>query len=269
MTIQKDAAGTGKDLFGLLSFGGQRKDIEGEKSYFTITFGNSGYSFNQSHDFAFLYNNDHSTAFQMEEVAYVNHPTLKAIEGDAIAIDGANSLATFSAPFATVLPDGISAFYVQQVDANDIARLVPLAGSVIPANTGVILTSAEAGKDVWMIPATETGTAISDNLLGHSAGADKTFTDETFYILGKVNNTVGFFKGKANTTLSMNKAYLKSDATVSAIKLQFDNNVTGIENATGQSHSAVAPVYDLSGRRVTQTVKGGFYIQNGKKFIIK
>lgn len=68
MTIQKDAAGTGKDLFGLLSFGGQRKDIEGEKSYFTITFGNSGYSFNQSHDFAFLYNNDHSTAFQMEEV---------------------------------------------------------------------------------------------------------------------------------------------------------------------------------------------------------
>ena len=120
-----------------------------------------------------------------------------------------------------------------------------------------------------MIPATETGTAISDNLLGHSAGADKTFTDETFYILGKVNNTVGFFKGKVNTTLSMNKAYLKSDATVSAIKLQFNNNVTGIENATGQSHSAVAPVYDLSGRRVTQTVKGGFYIQNGKKFIIK
>ena len=84
-----------------------------------------------------------------------------------------------------------------------------------------------------------------------------------------MNNTVGFFKGKANTTLSMNKAYLKSDATVSAIKLQFDNNVTGIENATGQSHSAVVPVYDLSGRRVTQTVKGGFYIQNGKKFIIK
>lgn len=269
MTIQKDAAGTGKDLFGLLSFGGQRKDAQGEKSYFTITFGNSSYSFNQSHGFTFRYNNEHSTAFQIEEVAYANHPTLKAIEGDAIAIDGANSLATFSAPFATVLPDGISAFYVKQIDEKNVARLAPLEGSVIPANTGVIITSAEAGKEVWMIPATETGAALSDNLLGHSAGADKTFTDETFYILGKVNNTVGFFKGKVNTTLSMNKAYLKSDATVSAIKLQFNNNVTGIENATGQSHSAVAPVYDLSGRRVTQTVKGGFYIQNGKKFIIK
>ena len=269
MTIQKDAAGTGKDLFGLLSFGGQRKDGQGEKSYFTITFGNSNYSFNQSHGFTFIYNNDHSTVFQIEEVAYANHPTLKAIKGDAIAINGAQSIATFSAPFATVLPEGISAFYIQQVDAKNVARLTPLTGNVIPANTGVILTSTEAEKEVWMIPATETGTALSENLLGHSAGADKTFTNETCYILGSVNSNVGFYKGKANTTLGMNKAYLKSNATASAIKLQFDNNVTGIENATEQSHSAVAPIYDLSGRRVMHTVKGGFYIQNGKKFIVK
>ena len=269
MTIQKDAAGTGKDLFGLLSFGGQRKDVQGENSYFTITFGNSNYSFNQSHDFTFIYNNDHSTVFQIEEVAYANHPTLKAIKGDAIAINGAQRIATFSAPFATVLPEGISAYYIQQVDENNVARLTPLTGNVIPANTGVILTSTEAEKEVWMIPATETGTALSENLLGHSAGADKTFTNETCYILGSVNSNVGFYKGKANTTLGMNKAYLKSNATASAIKLQFDNNVTGIENATEQSHSAVAPIYDLSGRRVMHTVKGGFYIQNGKKFIVK
>ena len=30
-----------------------------------------------------------------------------------------------------------------------------------------------------------------------------------------------------------------------------------------------APVYDLSGRRVVKTVKGGLYIQNGKKFIVR
>ena len=28
-----------------------------------------------------------------------------------------------------------------------------------------------------------------------------------------------------------------------------------------------APIYDLSGRRVAKTVKGGVYIQNGKKFV--
>lgn len=30
-----------------------------------------------------------------------------------------------------------------------------------------------------------------------------------------------------------------------------------------------APVFDLSGRRVVKVVKGGLYIQNGKKFIVK
>jgi hypothetical protein len=30
-----------------------------------------------------------------------------------------------------------------------------------------------------------------------------------------------------------------------------------------------APIYDLSGRRVMNAVKGGIYIQNGKKFIVK
>lgn len=35
----------------------------------------------------------------------------------------------------------------------------------------------------------------------------------------------------------------------------------------GQLLDNQTPVYDLSGRRVVKTVKGGLYIQNGKKFI--
>jgi hypothetical protein len=42
---------------------------------------------------------------------------------------------------------------------------------------------------------------------------------------------------------------------------------TAIESVvTGNSNSVI---YDLSGRRVLSTVKGGLYIQNGKKFIVK
>lgn len=43
---------------------------------------------------------------------------------------------------------------------------------------------------------------------------------------------------------------------------------TGIEQATTETDSK-APVYDLAGRRVMQPVKGGIYIQNGRKFIVK
>ena len=45
---------------------------------------------------------------------------------------------------------------------------------------------------------------------------------------------------------------------------------TGIQTLNLTQHpSADAPLYDLQGRRVEQPMKGGLYIQNGKKFIVK
>ncbi len=35
----------------------------------------------------------------------------------------------------------------------------------------------------------------------------------------------------------------------------------------GETAKAKAPIYDLTGRRVMKAVKGGIYIQSGKKFI--
>ncbi|MBQ2365884.1 MAG: hypothetical protein II293_01860, partial [Bacteroidaceae bacterium] len=46
------------------------------------------------------------------------------------------------------------------------------------------------------------------------------------------------------------------------------DEAAGIEKVTVE-YDSNAPIYDLSGRRVMQTVKGGVYIQNGKKFIVK
>lgn len=65
----------------------------------------------------------------------------------------------------------------------------------------------------------------------------------------------------------MNKAYLEHAAGAAAIALDFNlGTTTGIQNAV-VSEQLNAPIYDLSGRRVQNTVKGGFYIQGGKKFI--
>ena len=51
------------------------------------------------------------------------------------------------------------------------------------------------------------------------------------------------------------------------MKLVFDGGVTGIENVMVEAAHANAPIYDLTGRRVMKAVKGGLYIQSGKKFI--
>ncbi|MBQ5729971.1 MAG: hypothetical protein IIV54_06240 [Bacteroidaceae bacterium] len=65
------------------------------------------------------------------------------------------------------------------------------------------------------------------------------------------------------------KAYLPkpTGSNVNALRFNFDGETTAIE--TVETENANAPIYDLSGRRVLSTVKGGIYIQNGKKFIVK
>lgn len=272
--IQKDNADAAKtkQQFGLVSFGGHRADKPEETTYFIIKFGNNTYSFDQTHDPTFYNTVTHSTAFSIEEVAYANTPELKAIEGKAIQIQGAKSIATFSAPFATLVPEGVKAYYIAAdgyTNGQTIAKLTAVdAGKAIPANQGVILTGTETGR-VTMVPAAAEAVAeLTGNQLGHTAGATKVVT-ENLYVLGKSGENVGFFKAKANTKLGMNKAYLMSTTQTAAIELQFGNEVTGIDAVESATNEADAPIYDLTGRRVNATVKGGIYIQNGKKFIVK
>ena len=71
-------------------------------------------------------------------------------------------------------------------------------------------------------------------------------------------------------SIPANKAYINASALSNpAIALNFGNTVTGINAATINNGENNAPIYDLSGRRVWAPVKGGLYIQNGKKVIVK
>ena len=46
-----------------------------------------------------------------------------------------------------------------------------------------------------------------------------------------------------------------------------DGMVTNINTAISAHGTDRAPIYDLSGRRVQHTVKGGLYIKGGRKFM--
>ena len=208
----------------------------------------------------------YTTAFRLEEVTYPNTVTFNAVSD----VEGVSHLATFSAPFATVIPTGVKAYYVSTAD-NSQATMKAVEGEAIPAKTGVILTS-ESGDAVTMVPATnETIATIENNKLGNSAGAAKTITaGDNAYILSAVDGQTAFYKGKANTTLGMNKAYLTLNeaGAPEAISMNFGGNVTGINQIVNAEQNN-APVYDLTGRRVVRTVKGGLYIKGGNKFIAR
>lgn len=214
-----------------------------------------------------LLNDTYSTAFLFEETTYPNTVTFNTVSD----VEGVSNLATFSAPFATVVPTDVTAYYVSTADNSKATMKAIEAGKAIPANAGVILTST-TGDEATMIPATtEAAAELIGNKLGNSAGAAKTIAaDDHAYILLAVDGQTAFYKGKVGTTLGMNKAYLTLNVAGAgeAISMNFGGNVTGINQIVNAEQNN-APVYDLTGRRVVRIVKGGLYIKGGNKFIAR
>lgn len=243
------------DVFGCLSFGAKRNNAQYPQSYYIIT---ASGSFEKA-GLKNFYTDAYSSAFTFEEVTYPNTITFHAAQN----INGVSHIATFSAPFATIIPEGVKAYYVSAKGAE--ATMTAIDAQAIPANQGVILTS-ESGAAATMVPAaSETAATITGNQLGHSAGAAKTLTAGEGYILGNGTEGIAFYPCK-DGSLPINKAYLLGNGE-SAIVMNFGNAVTGI-NTIAAPASAKAPIFDLSGRRVVKATKG-LYIQNGKKVIVK
>lgn len=257
---------TKSGVYGCLNFGGLRKDDSNESkkqySYFIVENDNTLDGIGK---YAEYNDNQYSTAFLFEEVSYPNTVTFNTVSD----VEGVSKIATFSAPFATVIPTGVKAYYVSTAD-NTKATMKVVEGEAIPANEGVLLTS-ESAEAVTMVPATdETLATITDNKLGNTAGAEKILkeSDNAYILVGGADGTA-FYKGTIGTTLKTNKAYLTLDAAGGqAISMNFGGNVTGI-NPIVNAEQNNAPVYDLTGRRVVRTVKGGLYIKGGNKFIAR
>lgn len=265
-----DNATNDEDLFGIMCFGGKRD--ASQDSYFVITSGDS-YSFNQNGSFSNLnYSENHSTAFLIEEVDYPNTVNLNNPN-----IDGIATIGTFSAPFPTVIPEDVTAYYVSTA-GDGVATMKAVEGEAIPAKTGVVLTGNESTvTSALMLPATsETAATIDGNLLGNTAGEALTVDDNntTIYILSKTSSSSSAqFYLSAAGTISMNKAYLEGEglatSTGSAPQLSLNfGTATGIDAATTEKADASKVIYDLSGRRVQKAVKG-LYIMNGKKVYVK
>ena len=250
-----------KGIFSCFNIGGKVSDTKKSNFLIKTNGGFEGWDDSEKND------PQYTTAFKLEEVSYPNTVTFNAVSD----VEGVSNLATFSAPFATVVPADVTAYYVSAADNSTATMKAIEASKAIPANAGVILTST-TGAEATMIPATtETAADLTGNKLGNSAGAAKTIAEgDNAYILAKDNNATAFYKGKVGTMLGMNKAYLTLNETGApeAISMNFGGNVTGINQIVNAEQNN-APVYDLTGRRVVRTVKGGLYIKGGNKFIAR
>lgn len=207
------------------------------------------------------FSGDWSSEWVFEEVTDFAGQTVNF----AASTDSKN-YATLNLPYASKLPEGVTAYKAGNVVDNDlIITEYKNAGDILPANTPVLLTATSDGSKTFApapyVAAEETG--FKGTL------AATAVTDANVYILSKNGGeTVKFFAlDETNNTINANKAYLVvSGGKAQALNFNF-GNTTGIQNAAVEGVNANAPLFDLSGRRVVKAVKGGIYIQNGKKFV--
>lgn len=181
--------------------------------------------------------------------------------------DGKN-YATLNLPYASHLPpyDDVTAYKATVEGSTVNLTKYKTVWKVLPANTPVLLTAESAGEKTF-VPAPY---AAAEETGFKGTLAATAVTDANVYILSKGNgDTVKFFAlDETNNTINANKAYLVVSKGTNAQALNFNfGNTTGIQNAAVEGVNANAPLFDLSGRRVVKAVKGGIYIQNGKKFV--
>lgn len=204
-----------------------------------------------------------SSAFLIEDATYANTVTMKDF-------DGSNKIATFSAPFPTVVPANTTAYTVETTTGTDVTKVAlqeaVTEGNAIPANQGVILIGTATGNVTMLPRTTETIAVISSNGLSNSAGAAVDVNDGNSYVLADKTSGWAFYKVSTSATskLPMNKAYLRLTAATGTIRFDF-GNATGID-AIGTDNKAERKIYDLSGRAV-KTMGKGLYIVDGKKVI--
>lgn len=178
---------------------------------------------------------------------------------------GDNTYASAYLPFAVSNVAGATA-YTGALNAEKNA-IDMTATTAVPANTGFVLVGTE---DKATLTIGEAAAIEGNALTGTNTGiAFAEATPKANYLVFGVNaDKVGFYTPGNVTAIPANKAYINASAiTGSAIALNFGNTVTGINAATINNGENNAPIYDLSGRRVWAPVKGGLYIQNGKKLV--
>lgn len=199
--------------------------------------------------------------------------TLNANDGG----DG-NYYATFYAPFAVKLGDGVTARTLTLAEDKTSATLnrVTLVGdnnNILPANSPVIIISTNSTFTVT--PVVSDATAITGNLALTGVSLATAWTDHSNdLVLGKADNgTLGFYKWDGST-LKNNRAYLShttlenaSASSAKGITIDF-GTVDAINNATVNTAKKDGKVYNLQGQQVGSSYKG-LVIKNGRKVMQK
>ena len=192
--------------------------------------------------------------------------------------DGTKYYGTYSNTRAFILPEGVTASEISVIDGELYVEDYA-AGAVVPANTGVMISSATAGEKTFYLTTGGESVLGEDNMLratGDGITADAMAEEDPaclYYRLTMHNGeTIGFWWGAedgAAFSVAANKAYLAVPANQAKDGFAFGNDGGATEivlNALKGEQNG--EMYNLQGQKVGSEYKG-IVIVNGKKFINK
>lgn len=228
----------------------------GEGAAFTITSRDGKYVFEQGGSFlACDANGNYAEAYSKYNSTFTT-VRLERVTTLPFTI-GPSGFSSFWSPVQYTLPEGVTACRLE-VEGGKV-KLSPVEGNTVPKNTAVILKGA-ANETVQLTLVPEgTAAPLTGNLL--TGGAEPTALTTPVYALKK--SAPSFIK--VSDYMPAFKAYFT--ATENQVRELLERGLTGVVSVATEAEDA--PVYDLSGRRVQHTTKGGVYVTNGKKFIAK
>ena len=163
---------------------------------------------------------------------------------------------------------------------NNVTGVVTLTRVMTTQPGEGLFLKGESGQE-YDVPVIEASADYTTNLLvGTLTETKVNGTDGAYanfkYTIKDGETAPMFYQFADGSTMGAGKAYLQIPTAwlptgeTRSIGLRFDEGegTTDIENAEIINHKSEI-TYDLMGRRVVQPVKGGIYIVNGKKVIVK
>ena len=192
----------------------------------------------------------------------LTHLQLEEVGSVPVHLNSAG-LATFTPAYDMVVPDGVEIYVASQYDtAHQRINLSQVQGKVIPADTPVLLYGPVSTTIQLTYSDEEDGApTISVNAFRGSFTPSAVPAGQE----GRVLNGGEFVKVDPSFVRGMRAFVSAAPSAGTRTALAFPG-VTAVESVKTASE-AEAPIYDLSGRRVTKPVAGQIYVQNGKKFL--
>lgn len=190
----------------------------------------------------------------------------------ALHESGDASYASLYLPYSISAVSNAEAYVANNAAVNNTLVMQTTSDGGFAANQGVVLVSDTKASTATLTLGENPNTSL---LRGTSRPI--TLTDETranYLVFGPkdgIENTVGFWTPATSlTSIAANRAFYLNEGGQQAVRLVFNGSVIeGIDHVVDVNDNVNAPIYDLMGRRVNNTMKHGVYIQNGKKMIVK